>query len=463
MTAPAQANSLSSRDIAYHLHPQTNLKAHTERGPLILTSGKGVHVFDEDGKAYLDAMAGLWSASLGFSEPRLAKAAYDQMMRLPYATTFAHRSNPPVIALAEALLDIAPQGMEKVFFANSGSEAVDTAIKLVRYYWNAHGQPTKKKIIARANAYHGSTLASASLTGLERMQRDFDLPMAGVVRAPCPHFWKYGEDGETVEAFALRMAAELEAIILAEGSETIGAFIAEPVQGAGGVIVPPTQYFAHVQAVCRRHDVLFIADEVICGFGRTGHMWGSQLYDLAPDMVTSAKALSASYIPISALMVNARVFETMVSQSEKLGQFGHGFTYSGHPVAAAVALETLKIYEERDIVAMARANTPVLQAGLRDLASHPLVGEVRGVGMIAGVELARSKSGKEPFAPTAGAGPRVAAAAQERGLLVRALGDTIAFCPPLTITPEEIETIISRFADALDACCDELCTSGKNE
>lgn len=459
MMASARPNSLSARDIAYHLHPQTNLKAHADQGPLVLTSGKGVEVYDEDGKAYIDAMAGLWSASLGFSEPRLAKAAYDQMMTLPYATTFAHRSNPAVIALAEALLDIAPQGMEKVFFANSGSEAVDTAMKLVWYYWNAHGKPEKKKIIARGNAYHGSTLASASLTGLERMQRDFDLPIARVVRAPCPHYWKYHHEGESEEDFARRMAAELEAIILAEGPETVGAFIAEPVQGAGGVIVPPKGYFTHVQAVCRRHDLLFIADEVICGFGRTGHMWGSDLYDLQPDMVTSAKALSASYIPIAALMVNARVFDTMVQQSGKLGQFGHGFTYSGHPVAAAVALETLKIYAERDIVGMARAAAPYLQDGLAGLAGHPLVGEVRGVGMIAGVELARSKSGKEPFDPAEGAGARVAAAAQARGLIVRALGDTIAFCPPLIIQPHEIATVISRFADALDACVAGLSSS----
>jgi 4-aminobutyrate--pyruvate transaminase len=445
-------NSLAARDIAYHLHPQTNLKAHAAQCPFILTRGEGVYVFDDEGRAYIDAMAGLWSASLGFSQPRLAKAAYDQMSLLPYATTFAHRSSPPVIALAEALLAIAPKGMSRVFFANSGSEAVDTALKLVWYFWNAHGKPEKKKVIARANAYHGSTIASASLTGLERMQRDFDLPISGIVRAPCPHFWKFGHAGETEETFAERMAAELEALIVAEGPETIGAFFAEPVQGAGGVIVPPRGYFDGIQQVCRRHDILFIADEVICGFGRTGDMWGCDLYSLEPDMVTSAKALSASFIPIAALMINDRVHDALVEQSGRLGQFGHGFTYSGHPVAAAVALETLKIYAELDIVARAQSLAPRLQEGLRGLAGHALVGEVRGVGMIAGVELARDKSGSAPFPPACAAGAKLAAAAQARGLLVRALGDTIAFCPPLIIEPGEIDRAIERFADALDSC-----------
>ncbi len=443
-------NSLSARDVAYHVHPQTNLHVHLTQGPLVITRGEGVQVFDDNGKAYIDAMAGLWSASLGFSERRLAKAAYDQMCELPYSSTFAHRSHPKVIELSEKLVAMAPASITRAMFANSGSEAIDTALKLVWYYHNATGRPQKKKVIAREKAYHGSTIASASLTGLERMQREFDLPIAGVLRAPCPHYWRNGHDGESEDAFAQRMADEIEAIILREGADTVGAFFAEPLQAAGGVIPPPKGYHRLVQALCKKYDILFVADEVVCGFGRTGTMWGSETYDIQPDMMTCAKSLSASYLPISALMISERIFQALLSQSEKIGQFGHGFTYAGHPVSVAVALETLAIYEERDLVARATELSPVLQDGLRALGDHPLIGEVRGVGLIAGVELVADKNTKAPFDTTAGMGTKVMAAAQAKGLLVRALGDTIAFCPPLTISETELQTVISRFADSLE-------------
>ena len=449
-------NSDAARDVAYHVHAQTNLDAHVKNGPFIIARGDGAGVIDDQGKRYIDAMAGLWSASLGFSEKRLAEAAYRQMLELPYSSTFAGRSCPIVIDLAERLVSIAPKGVTRALFCNSGSEAVDTAMKLVWYYQNAKGRPDKKKVIAREKAYHGSTIASASLTGLERMQREFDLPIDRVVRAPCPHYWRFGRDGESEDAFAERMANELEAIILREGADTIGGFFAEPLQGAGGVIIPPAGYFRRVQALCRKHDILFIADEVICGFGRTGNMWGSQTFDLEPDMLTCAKALSASYIPIAALMISDRVFDAMVDQSRKISLFGHGFTYSGHPVAAAVAAETLKIYEERDIVGMARAVAPVLQNGLRRFAGHALVGEVRGIGMIAGVELAADRATKKSFEPSRGAGALVQEEVKKRGVLVRALGDTIAFCPPLIISAEELGAVVDRFGEALDAASAEL-------
>ena len=454
--AAAAPNSDAARDVAYHVHAQTNLDAHLKAGPFIISRGEGVEIIDDQGKRYIDAMAGLWSAALGFSEKRLAEAAYRQMLQLPYSSTFAGRSSPPVIDLAERLSKIAPAGLKRALFCNSGSEAVDTALKLVWYFQNAKGRPDKKKVIAREKAYHGSSIASASLTGLERMQREFDLPIARVVRAPCPHYWRNGRDGESEDAFAARMADELEAIILREGPETIGGFFAEPLQGAGGVIVPPKGYFKRVQALCAKYDILFIADEVICGFGRTGAMWGSQTFDLKPDMVTCAKALSASYIPIAALLISERVFEAMVEQSRKITLFGHGFTYSGHPVAAAVAAETLKIYEERNIVAMAEAASPVLQDGLRSLAGNSLVGEVRGIGMIAGVELVEDKATKKSFAPTRGAGAIVQDEAKARGLLVRALGDTIAFCPPLIISDRELSAVVERFGGALDAAAKRL-------
>ncbi len=449
-------NSEAARDIAYHVHAQTNLAAHLEEGPFIIVKGDGASVIDDAGNRYIDAMAGLWSASLGFSEKRLADAAYRQMLELPYASTFAHRTSPALIELSERLIAIAPKGLTRALYANSGSEAIDTALKLVWYYHNAIGKPEKKKVIAREKAYHGSTIASASLTGLPRMHVDFDLPIARIVRAPCPHYWKFGKEGETEDQFAERKADEIEAIILREGPETVGAFFAEPLQGAGGVIPPPRGYFARVQAICRKYDLLLIADEVICGFGRTGNMWGSETYDIAPDMLTCAKALSASYIPIAALLVNERVFAAMVEESRKITLFGHGFTYSGHPVAAAVALETLKIYEERDIVAMARERAPVLQDGLRQYANHPLVGEVRGAGMIAGVELAEDRATKRPFDPSRGAGAIVQAEAKSRGVLVRALGDTVAFCPPLIISDSDLKTVVARFGEALDAAAKRM-------
>ncbi len=449
-------NSDAARDIAYHVHAQTNLDAHVRNGPFIIAKGAGAGVIDDQGVRYIDAMAGLWSASLGFSEKRLAEAAYRQMLELPYSSTFAGRSCPIVIELAERLMAIAPKGVTRALFCNSGSEAVDTALKLVWYFQNAMGRPEKKKVIAREKAYHGSTIAAASLTGLERMQREFDLPIDRIVRAPCPHYWRFGRPGESEDAFAERMANELEAIIVREGPDTIGAFFAEPLQGAGGVILPPAGYFKRVQALCKKYDILFIADEVICGFGRTGEMWGSQTFDITPDMLTCAKALSASYIPIAALLISDRIFEAMVEQSRKITLFGHGFTYSGHPVAAAVAVETLKIYEERNIVAMAQASTPMLQKGLRTYANHALVGEVRGCGMIAGVELAADRAAKKSFDPLRGAGALVQEEAKKRGVLVRALGDTVAFCPPLMIPDTELRAVVDRFGEALDAAAAKL-------
>ncbi|MFN3960016.1 MAG: aminotransferase [Parvularculaceae bacterium] len=449
-------NSDAARDVAYHVHAQTNLDAHLRDGPFIVVRGEGAAVIDDAGKRYIDAMAGLWSASLGFSEKRLADAAYRQLLELPYCSTFAHRTSPALIELSERLVAIAPEGLTRALYANSGSEAIDTALKLVWYFWNAQGKPEKKKVIAREKAYHGSTIASASLTGLPRMHADFDLPIARVVRAPCPHYWKGAKDGESEAAFAARIVAETEAIILREGPDTVGAFFAEPLQGAGGVIPPAAGYFEGVEALCRKYDLLFIADEVICGFGRTGAMWGSETYRLKPDMLTCAKALTASYIPMAALLVNERVFAAMVEESRKITLFGHGFTYSGHPVAAAVALEALKIYEERDIVAMARERAPLLQDGLRQYKDHPLVGEVRGLGLIAGVELVEDRRARKPFDPARGVGAIVQAEAKARGVLVRALGDIIAFCPPLMIPHEDLRAVVARFGEALDAAAKRI-------
>jgi 4-aminobutyrate--pyruvate transaminase len=443
-------NSAASRDKAYYLHPYTNLKTHEDVGPLVIERGEGVHVFDDSGKAYIEGMAGLWCTSLGFGEERLVEAAARQMRKLPFYHAFSHKAHDPGIDLAEALIKIAPVPMSKVFFTNSGSEANDTVVKLVWYYNNALGRPHKKKIIGRQKGYHGVTVASASMTGLPHLHRDFDLPIAGILHTDCPHFYRYGEEGETEEDFATRLADQLEQLILAEGPDTIAAFIAEPVMGAGGVIVPPATYFDKIQPVLKRYDILFIADEVICGFGRTGSMFGTQTYNLHPDIITVAKALSSAYLPIAAVMISEPIYQAMVRQSEKIGTFGHGYTYSGHPVSAAVALETLKIYEERDIVSHVRTVAPHLQDGLRRYRNHPLVGEVRGIGLIAGVEIVADKAAKTPFDPKLGIGGHVARFAQEHGLIVRAMGDSIGFSPPLIITSAELDDLVARFGKALD-------------
>jgi 4-aminobutyrate---pyruvate transaminase len=419
-------------------------------GPFVITSGRGIHVTDEAGREYIDAMGGLWCVSLGFSEKRLAEAAYRQMLELPYASTFGQRSHPTAIMLAEKLIGLMPVPMSKVFFNNSGSEANDTAVKLVWYYNNAIGRPRKKKIIARMKGYHGSTIASASLAGLPFMHMDFDLPIAGIRHTDCPNFYRGAKPGESEEDFSARMAENLDALIEREGPDTVAAFIAEPVQGSGGVVVPPRGYFAKVQEVLRKHDVLMIADEVICGFGRTGNMFGCETFAIAPDIMTVAKSLSSAYLPISATIINEKLYQGLASNSEKLASFTHGFTYSGHPVCAAVALETLKIYEERDIIGHVRTVAPRFQAGLRKLLEHPLVGDVRGIGLMAGLELVRDKATKQPFDAKAGVGLFFEKCAHEQGLLMRGRGELLVMSPPLIITETEIDELLARLGRALD-------------
>ena len=444
------ANSAQARDIAYQVHPQTNLRLHQTEGPLVVERGDGAYVFDDRGKRYLEGMAGLWCASLGFSERRLADVAYEQMKTLPYYHTFNGRSHPASIDLAEKLIEIAPVRMSKVLFQSSGSEANDTAIKLVWYYHNAIGKPKKKKIIGRTKGYHGTTAASVSLSGQALMHADFDLPLDRFRHTEQPHYYKLAEEGESEEAFAARMAESLESLILAEGPDTCAAFFAEPVQGAGGVIVPPPTYFEKVQAVLKKYDVLFVADEVICGFGRTGNRWGSETFGLEPDMLTCAKALSASYLPISALMISEAVFDAMVAESDKIGIFGHGYTYSGHPVTSAVALETLRIYEDRDVLGHVRRVSPYFQSKIAALAEHPLVGDVSGVGLLAGLEIVRDKRTRESFDPAAKIGERIQGAALRHGLISRALGDRLALCPPLIIGEAHVDEIAGAVRSALD-------------
>jgi len=443
-------NSAASRDIAYHLHPYTNARKNENEGSLILDRGDGVYVVDEDGNRYLEAMAGLWCAGLGFSEKRLVDAASKQMAKLPYYHSFAQKTATPVIDLAEKVIEITPAQLTKVFFANSGSEANDTAVKMVWYYNNALGRPRKKKIISRVKGYHGVTVAAASLTAMPYVQTDFDLPIANIIHTGAPHYYRFAAAGESEAAFTDRLARELEELILKEGPDTVAAFIGEPLQGAGGVLLPAEGYWAKIQAVLKKYDVLLIADEVITGFGRTGNLFGCETYGIKPDMMTLAKQLSSAYMPISAVLVTDAIYQAIADNSAKLGSFGHGYTYSAHPVAAAVALETLKIYEERDIVGHVRAVAPRLQEGLRRFASHPLVGEVRGIGLIAAVELVADKATKTPFDPLGKVGGFFTARAQAQGVIFRNLGDTIACCPPMIIKEAEIDELLAGFATALD-------------
>ena len=457
-TAPAGANSLSRRDADAVFHPYTNAIANREDGPLVVTRGDGVYVWDEDGEKYIEGMSGLWCASLGFGEDRLAEAAARQMRELPFYHGFSQKSHPPQIELAERLLALAPVPMAKVFFCNSGSEAADTAVKMIWYLNNALGRPQKKKIISRFKAYHGVTIAAASITGVPVNHAAFDLPLDGFLHTDMPHFYRYGEDGETEEGFATRCADNLNRLIEEEGPDTVAAFFAEPVMGAGGVIVPPATYFEKIQAVLKKHDVLFVADEVICGFGRTGEMWGSQTLGLKPDILTCAKALTAGYLPISAVMVNDRVFDAIAPKTAEVGVFGHGFTYSGHPVPAAVAVETLKIYEEIDLIGRVKERSGTFLARLYGFADHPLIGETMGLGLVGAVEIVADKDTKTPFDPAAAVGPWLVGRAQKRGLILRAMGDRVAFSPPPVISDSEVNDMFDRFADALAETADAAAT-----
>ena len=445
-------NSLAARDIAYNVHPYTNLRVHEQQGPLVITGGRGIFVEDDDGKEYIEGLAGLWCTSLGFSNKRLVEAARRQMDQLPYMHQFAHRSTEPVIELAEKLIGIAPEPLKKAFFVNSGSEAIDTAIKLIWYYNNARGKPEKKRIIARRRAYHGITLAAGHLTGLPYARAGFDLPMSDrFFHVTPPSFYREGLEGESEAAFTDRLVLEIETLIQATGPDSVAAFFAEPVQGAGGVIVPPAAYFHKLQPVLKKYDVLLVADEVICGFGRTGNMFGSETFGIEPDLMTVAKQLSSAYLPIAGVLMRDEFYEVLAEQTQKLGMLGMGYTYGGHPVSAAVALETLKIYEEEGMVDHVRAVAPRFQERLAQLSGHPLVGEARGIGLVGAIEIVADKATKAQYPVAAKAAAAVAANCLPHGLILRPLpGDVVGICPPLIISESEIDLLFDRLGQALD-------------
>ncbi|CAA6671864.1 unnamed protein product [Spirodela intermedia] len=390
--------------------------------PLVIQRSEGSYVYDINGKKYLDALAGLWSTALGGNEPRLVQAATEQLKTLPFYHSFWNRTTRPSLDLAKEILDIfTARKMGKVFFTNSGSEANDSQVKLVWYYNNALGRPDKKKFIARNKSYHGSTLISASLSGLPALHQKFDLPAPFVLHTDCPHYWRFHLPGETEEEFSTRLANNLENLILKEGPETIAAFIAEPVMGAGGI-----------QSVVKKYDILFIADEVICAFGRLGTMFGCDKYNIKPDLVSIAKALSSAYMPIGAILVSPEISEVIHSQSNKLGSFAHGFTYSGHPVACAVALEGKGHPREGP------ERLPRFQDGLKAFSDSPIIGEIRGTGLILGTEFTDNKSPTDLFPPE-----------WEAGDAGSSLGDNIMMSPPLIISPGEIDELICIYGDAL--------------
>jgi 4-aminobutyrate---pyruvate transaminase len=424
---------------------------HRATGPLVLERAEGIYVWDSSGKRYIEGLAGLWCTGLGYGNAELVETAREQMSRLSFSHLFGGRSHEPAIALAERIKALSPMPASKVFFTNSGSEANDTQIKIAWYYNNAIGQPKRKKIISRHRAYHGTTIATASLSGLAVFHADFDLPMARVLHTDFPHYWKDAEAGESEQDYASRLVRNLEDLIEREGPETIAAFIAEPVMGAGGVLLPPATYFEKVQAVLDRHGIAFIADEVICGFGRTGNWWGSETFGIRPSTITMAKAITSAYVPMGALTVPQEVYDALVEASGRHGVFAHGFTYSGHPLACAVALKTIEIYERIGIVAHVQRVAPIFQLRLKALADHPLVGEARGVGLIGALELVKDKRARQGFEPRLGVGARAARFAEEEGVLSRAVGgDNLALCPPLVIDGAEINALFDGIARALD-------------
>ncbi len=439
-----------ARDAEALLHPYANAIALRTNGVQVIERGEGIRVYDDKGRGYIEGLSGLWCAGLGFANAELVEAARAQMEKLPYYHLFTGKSHETAVELAEKLKAIMPGRMARVFYQSSGSEANETQVKLAWYYNNALGRRDKKKIISRVKAYHGTTIVSASLTGLPYNHLDFDLPVDRIRHTSTPHFWKGARDGETEAAYTARLAAEFEELVLAEGPDTVAAFIAEPIMGAGGVLVPPDGYFPAMMEVCRKHDILMISDEVICGFGRTGEWFGAETFGYEPTSISVAKQLTGSFLPLSAVAMNETMAEVVEAHSGKIGTFGHGFTYGGHPVGCAVGIKTLEIYERMNVTARVRSLAPAFAAHLDRLAGHPLVGEARHTGLVGALELAPGKSPKG-FATPGKVAPRLAQELTDRGVIVRPIVDSIAFCPPMIITPDEIDEMFAPVEAALDA------------
>ena len=443
-------NSPEGRDIAFHMHPYTNPTALAEFGPHIISSGDGIYVTDKEDNKFIEGMSGLWCASLGFNEPELIEAAVKQMRKLPFYHSFTGKTSNPAIELAEKLISVAPNNLEKAFFCNSGSEANDTAIKMVWYFHASQGKPEKKKIISRKRGYHGVTLAAASLTALPYAQEGFGLPLDFVKHTSSPHYFVDGLDGETESEFVQRIIQELEDLIEKEGADTIGALIAEPVMGAGGVIIPPKGYFRALERTLAKYSILLIADEVICGFGRTGKMWGSETFGLKPDILTCAKALSSAYLPISGILVSSEIALGIEKLASELGIFGHGYTYSAHPVTAAVALRTLELMEERNIVDHVNSISPLFAKRIEILNQYDCIGDTRAVGLIGAMEFVGIPGSRKKMDPKVKFSAKAQKLIQDAGVILRSLpGDSIGFCPPLIISENQLNQMFDSIESVM--------------
>jgi len=453
--------SLEEMDKQSLLHPYTSIVDHLEKGPIVIASGKAARLVDIHGKDYLDAMGGLWCVNIGYGREEMVEAITAQAKQMAFYHMFFSMSHEPAIRLADKLLQIMPKQMSKVFFCNSGSEANDTQVKIVWYYNNLRGKPEKKKIISRQGAYHGVTVVAASMTGLPPLHKSFNLPLEGFLHTSSPHHYWNAPAGMSERDFSKKLAQDLDDMIVAEGPETVAAFIAEPVMGAGGVIVPPDGYFDEIQPVLKKHDVLFIVDEVICGFGRLGTMFASEYYNLEPDLMTIAKGLTSAYVPMSAAVISEKIWAVLKEGSPETGPFAHGYTYGGHPIAAAAGLKTIEIMERENLVAHAAQVGAYLQRRLREaFADHPLVGEVRGVGMVAAIELVADKANKVAFGMDKKIGARMSDLLLDEGLISRGAVNSLCFSPPLVITEADVDDIIERFARGLRRLSDELAAEG---
>tara|TARA_R110002110_G_scaffold211304_1_gene424034 strand:+ start:56329 stop:57711 length:1383 start_codon:yes stop_codon:yes gene_type:complete len=457
-----RSNSLATTDVATLLHPYTDARAHEAKGPIIIERGEGINVFDTEGRSYIEGLAGLWSVGVGFNEERLRQAAWDQMGKLPYYHIFAGKTHGPSVELAEKLIEMTPENLTRVFFTSSGSEANDTVVKLVWYMNNALGRPRKKKFLARDKAYHGITVASGSLTGLPNNHRDFDLPAIPVIHLTCPHYYRFATEDESEADFCARLIGEAEEVILREDPDTIAAFIGEPLMAAGGVMPPPEGYWQGIEALCRKYDILLVSDEVINGFGRLGSSFGAVHYGFTPDILVTSKQLTSSYMPLAAVIFSEEIYNAVADNTHTIGTFGHGYTASGHPVACAVGLENLKIFEERDLTGNVKRQAPAFQTGLRALNDLPHVGEVRGDGLIAAVEFVANKDTKKAFDTPGAVGLRAFDICHEEGLICRNIGDALALCPPMIVSENDVAEILRRFTRIVERTVDFIQTENLN-
>lgn len=442
-------------DNKHHLHPFTVHSELRDKGPRVITKGEGIYIWDSEGNKIIDGMSGLWCVNLGYGVEELADVAAEAMKTLAYYNLFFQTTNPQTAELAKRVADKTPEGLDQMFFACSGSEANDTAIKFIWYYWNLKGQINKKTILTRHRSYHGSTIAAASMTGLDFMHGIFDLPIPRFQHVePTPHFYEYGEPGESEHDFAMRCAKGLEDKILELGPENVAAFVGEPIMGAGGLMMPPIGYWQEIERICRKYDVLLWSDEVICGFGRTGHWFGCQTYNFTPDIMTMAKGMSSGYQPISAVVLNDKVADVITAADSEMA---HGFTYSGHPVACAVAIRNIELIEEMDLVGeRGDAAAKYFAEHLVKIADHPLVGETRSVGLLGAIELVKDKETRERFAPDGHAGMTCRTHCFAEGIIMRAVGDTMFLCPPLIISHDELDEMFALIRRCLDLTAQDL-------